>query len=76
MHFHCLTNKLWHAKTPGLRLPVYSCLTILGGVAGLILATVSNPAIAQFIKERGSILGLALIILAVIALIFICRRTQ
>jgi deoxycytidine triphosphate deaminase len=51
-------------------------VAMLGGVAGLILAALSNPAIAQFIKERGSVLGLILVILAVIALVFISRKTQ
>lgn len=50
-------------------------VALLGGVAGLILAALSNPAIAQFIKERGSLIGLILVILAVITLIFISRKT-
>jgi deoxycytidine triphosphate deaminase len=51
-------------------------VAMLGGFVGLILAAASNPTVAQFVKEQGSILGLGLIVVAVIALVLISRKTQ
>jgi len=51
-------------------------VAMLGGLMGLVLAASSNPTITQFIKDRGSILGLGLIVLAVIALVLISRKSK
>jgi deoxycytidine triphosphate deaminase len=49
---------------------------MLGGLIGLALAALSNPSVAQFIKDQGIVFGLVLIIGAVIALLLISRKSK